>query len=339
MYSFVHIGFANSICSDFSPPLLPCFLSTRPTDTLRRIVGVYASAPALVFFNLIFVWAVYIFIVRQAIPYFISIVFNIEVTLLILGVCSILSSDPGLVTHGSSDANKLIETKAFGVEAHNEGSALLKRVRYCKSCKAYIKGFDHHCPAFGNCIGQNNYVLFMILLAGFLTTEASYIVCLSQFSRGSQILGGTWFETDLAGSLVVSTMLFSLLQVIWQGVFFTWHLYCICFNIRTDEWERIGTEYSALYPVDKLEEIPRVSICHSIPTSLGDATHANLFYKSSSGIIFLEFLERMWPLARNLNGLDLGLLFLLENGHSKHTNLHAGFHLIHLCFLRQPEPP
>ncbi|XP_034920964.1 uncharacterized protein [Populus alba] len=180
----------------------------------RRIVGVYASAPALVFFNLIFVWAVYIFIVRQAIPYFISIVFNIEVTLLILGVCSILSSDPGLVTHGSSDANKLIETKAFGVEAHNEGSALLKRVRYCKSCKAYIKGFDHHCPAFGNCIGQNNYVLFMILLAGFLTTEASYIVCLSQFSRGSQILGGTWFE----------------------GVFFTWHLYCICFNIRTDEW-------------------------------------------------------------------------------------------------------
>eukprot|EP00258_Populus_trichocarpa_P047902 XP_024463921.1 palmitoyltransferase Hip14 isoform X2 [Populus trichocarpa] len=180
----------------------------------RRIVGVYASAPALVFFNLIFIWAVYIFIVRQAIPYFISIVFNIEVTLLILGVCSILSSDPGLVTHGSSDANKLIETKAFGVEAHNEGSALLKRVRYCKSCKAYIKGFDHHCPAFGNCIGQNNYVLFMILLAGFLTTEASYIVCSSQFSRGSQILGGTWFE----------------------GVFFTWHLYCICFNIRTDEW-------------------------------------------------------------------------------------------------------
>ncbi|KAJ6384985.1 hypothetical protein OIU77_028231 [Salix suchowensis] len=202
----------------------------------RRIVGVYTSAPALVLFNLIFIWAVYIFIVRQAIPYFINIVFNIEVTLLFLGVCSILSSDPGLVTHGSSDANKLIETEVFGVEAHYESSALLKRVRYCKSCKAYIKGFDHHCPAFGNCIGQNNYVLFMILLVGFLTTEASYIVCSSQFSRGSQILDGTWFETDLAGSLVVSTMLFSLLQVIWQVVFFTWHLYCICFNIRTDEW-------------------------------------------------------------------------------------------------------
>ncbi|KAG5238197.1 palmitoyltransferase [Salix suchowensis] len=221
----------------------------------RRIVGVYTSAPALVLFNLIFIWAVYIFIVRQGCfslsilcivsplifvrdrgRNFLSEVFSGH---LIIKLClnhSILSSDPGLVTHGSSDANKLIETEVFGVEAHYESSALLKRVRYCKSCKAYIKGFDHHCPAFGNCIGQNNYVLFMILLVGFLTTEASYIVCSSQFSRGSQILDGTWFETDLAGSLVVSTMLFSLLQVIWQVVFFTWHLYCICFNIRTDEW-------------------------------------------------------------------------------------------------------
>jgi hypothetical protein len=35
------------------------------------------------------------------------------------------------------------------------------RVRYCKSCKAYIKGFDHHCPAFGNCIG-NSYLIHAI---------------------------------------------------------------------------------------------------------------------------------------------------------------------------------
>ncbi|KAH8499214.1 hypothetical protein H0E87_017934 [Populus deltoides] len=143
---------------------------------------------------------------------------------------------PGQFMLVSSSIHALLLLCNGMVPSLSQGSALLKRVRYCKSCKAYIKGFDHHCPAFGNCIGQNNYVLFMILLAGFLTTEASYIFCSSQFSRGSQILGGTLFETDLAGSLVVSTLLFSLLQVIWQGVFFTWHLYCICFNIRTDEW-------------------------------------------------------------------------------------------------------
>lgn len=30
---------------------------------------------------------------------------------------------------------------------------VFSRVRYCNSCKASVRGFDHHCPAFGNCIG------------------------------------------------------------------------------------------------------------------------------------------------------------------------------------------
>ncbi|KAK9940477.1 hypothetical protein M0R45_017136 [Rubus argutus] len=29
------------------------------------------------------------------------------------------------------------------------------RLRYCKTCKAYVKALDHHCPAFGTFIGQN----------------------------------------------------------------------------------------------------------------------------------------------------------------------------------------
>ncbi|KAL6532610.1 hypothetical protein OROHE_014032 [Orobanche hederae] len=36
--------------------------------------------------------------------------------------------------------------------------------------------------------------------------------------------------------LVSSTMLFCLVQVLWQVVFITWHVYCACFNIKTDEW-------------------------------------------------------------------------------------------------------
>ncbi|KAJ9189144.1 hypothetical protein P3X46_000474 [Hevea brasiliensis] len=196
----------------------------------RRLLGVFASAPAFVFCNIFFVWAVYFVIVRQAIPFFIDAVFNGEVAMLFIGVCSILSSDPGLVT------SQLDEIKAFEVEAQNESSSLLKRVRYCKLCKAYVKGFDHHCPAFGNCIGQNNHVLFMVLLLGFLSTEASYVMCSFQFIRDTQILGGNRFEIGLAGSLAISTLLFTLLQVLWQGVFMAWHIYCMCFNIRTDEW-------------------------------------------------------------------------------------------------------
>ncbi|KAB1225308.1 Palmitoyltransferase AKR1 [Morella rubra] len=100
------------------------------------------------------------------------------------------------------------------VQADSWGSDLGRRVRYCRSCKRYVKGFDHHCPAFGNCIGQNNHALFMVLLAGFLATEALYIVCSYQFAAKSQIIDRATLEV----------------------VFMTWHMHCICLNIRTEEW-------------------------------------------------------------------------------------------------------
>ncbi|XP_015583497.2 palmitoyltransferase ZDHHC17 isoform X1 [Ricinus communis] len=202
----------------------------------RRLLGVHASAPAFVFLNLLFIWSVYFCVVRPAVPFFMDAIFSGEVVMLFIGVCSILSSNPGFVTHLTSHSDNLIEVGTLEIEADNEDPLLLKRVRYCKSCKAYVKGFDHHCPAFGNCIGQSNHALFMVLLLGFLSTEASYIMCSLQFVRGSQIEPVTRFELGLRGTLVTGTMLFTLLQVLWQGIFMAWHIYCICFNIRTDEW-------------------------------------------------------------------------------------------------------
>ncbi|XP_020532640.1 probable protein S-acyltransferase 15 isoform X4 [Jatropha curcas] len=224
-------------CFSTSPLLLQLALSVLVFGRwFRLILGVYASAPAFVFFNILFVWGLYWVVIRRAIPHLISAVFSGEVVMLFIGLCSILSSDPGFVSYGSSYSDNCDEMKALEVEARNEDSFQLKRVRYCKICKAYIKGFDHHCPAFGNCIGQNNHILFMVLLLGFLSTEASYILCSFQFARDSHIFDGTRFENGLGGSLVISTMLFTLLQVLWQAVFMAWHIYCICFNIRTDEW-------------------------------------------------------------------------------------------------------
>ncbi|XP_058000537.1 uncharacterized protein LOC110654461 isoform X6 [Hevea brasiliensis] len=181
----------------------------------RRLLGVFASAPAFVFCNIFFVWAVYFVIVRQAIPFFIDAVFNGEVAMLFIGVCSILSSDPGLVT------SQLDEIKAFEVEAQNEvSSSLLKRVRYCKLCKAYVKGFDHHCPAFGNCI----------------------------VIRDTQILGGNRFEIGLAGSLAISTLLFTLLQVLWQ---INWKKYSEFQVIIQSQPGRGFTEMRFTNPYDK----------------------------------------------------------------------------------------
>ncbi|XP_059430457.1 probable protein S-acyltransferase 15 isoform X3 [Corylus avellana] len=258
------------LLSQFAVSLVPRFFSASPLliqvalsalvllvvvgfgRWCRRLVGFYASAPAFVFFNVLFVWAVYFVVLRRAVSCVMDIVFSGEVTMLIIGLCSIIASNPGLVTCGSSCANELVESLVAEVEAHNEvvetsasglchesltkGSVLGRRIKYCRSCKAYIEGFDHHCPAFGNCIGQNNHALFMVLLAGFLATEASYVVCSSQFAAKAQIIDRTTLETSLSGNLAISTMLFAILQLVWQVVFMAWHIYCICFNIRTDEW-------------------------------------------------------------------------------------------------------
>ncbi|KAK9922792.1 hypothetical protein M0R45_031239 [Rubus argutus] len=132
--------------------------------------------------------------------------FQLGVVFLFIGFYSIMTSDPSIVTNRSASSTQPMEISI------SHGSGLGMRVRYFKSCKAYGKGLDHHCPAFGNCIGQKNHPLFLILLFGFISTETSYLVC---------------------SSLSVSTILFTILQLV---VFVIWHIYCVCVNSRTDEW-------------------------------------------------------------------------------------------------------
>ena len=86
---------------------------------------------------------------------------------------------------------------------------MLSRVRQCNWCKANVRGYDHHCPVFGTCIGiifhvplvntvaflvawllsirivilsmyfagQKNHRLFMALLTGFVVAESTYTMC------------------------------------------------------------------------------------------------------------------------------------------------------------------
>ncbi|GJW52427.1 probable palmitoyltransferase ZDHHC12 isoform X1 [Tanacetum coccineum] len=155
-----------------------------------------------------------------------------------LGYYLILSGDPGFVKSGpltNNEANlegsELPSSDICEGSPNAESSLLLQRVRYCKHCDAHVNGFDHHCPAFGNCIGRNNHLLFMVLLTGFIIAEACYIVGASQIATSRTNDSSGWTET-----LATSTMIFSLLQVLWQAVFLGWHIYCVCFNIKTDEW-------------------------------------------------------------------------------------------------------
>ncbi|CAN6284749.1 unnamed protein product [Urochloa humidicola] len=202
----------------------------------RRFIGVAASAPLFVLFNILLLWGVYVFVIRRDTSSLLDMLINAECALLLWGLYRILSGDPGIV---ACDSPYLEEAgcKDF-VEAiyPSEKLPMLSRVRQCNWCKANIRGYDHHCPAFGTCIGQKNHRLFMALLTGFVVAESTYTMCSTKYITRCINSGTLRSENPVSLNLVISTMLFSILQVAWQIVFLMWHIYCICFNIKTDEW-------------------------------------------------------------------------------------------------------
>jgi hypothetical protein len=44
---------------------------------------------------------------------------------------------------------------------------------HCPVCARCVKGYDHHCPWVGKCIGQNNLLLFKFFLC---TMSSAFIV-------------------------------------------------------------------------------------------------------------------------------------------------------------------
>ncbi|CAL5352980.1 unnamed protein product [Camellia sinensis] len=252
------ISFVSSSLTQLSLFLLPSFFPSFSLLSLsavalwgvtgvgrccKRLVAVEASAPAFVFFDIKFIWGVFIGMFRQAHPavlkhsrHPLSAYNGILMTLYSTqsSLCSILTTDPGYVTNESSHHNQLVESPVSVFEAHSEELVPSTRdipyefvaeevSQICRHCKAYVKGFNHHCPAFGNCIGQKNRVLFIILLVGFVFTEASYVACSSQSTSSSR-------------NLAICTMLFSLLQVLWNMLVNVYRGCSCCFNIKTDEW-------------------------------------------------------------------------------------------------------
>ncbi|CAM8949479.1 unnamed protein product [Rhodiola kirilowii] len=205
----------------------------------KRLLGMKASAPASVILHLMFVWGVYMGVTREAVSLLMDVVLNLELALIIFWMWRIMRSDPGWVAHDSISLRNLeSETYAATIIVKGEFEDIVesRRIRHCKSCKAYVRGYDHHCPAFGNCIGQKNHLLFLVLLIGFITAEGSYAACCYQYIITTPIKEKIGIEMGLSGRLAISTMTFCLFQVIWQVLFLAWHMYCICNNIKTDEW-------------------------------------------------------------------------------------------------------
>ncbi|KAL8129906.1 LOW QUALITY PROTEIN: hypothetical protein V2J09_019061 [Rumex salicifolius] len=336
----------------------------------KRLLNLRASAPALVFLNVLFIWLVYFAVLRQAISPSRSILFSGSLVLLVFGIVRILGSDPGLVRHNNFDSDDIVhfpnsysanheefQVPSLSHDNSNEGAPALedmnmldeqikenaggiplesylldinasfsmRRVRYCKICKGYVRGFDHHCPAFGNCIGERNYVLFMGLLIGFIAVEGLYILSTFEFARKFKMQRLNRSEVINCVNLAVSTMFFCLLQVLWQVVFLAWHIYCICSNIRTDEWINWRK-----YPEFQLMDHPSSAVVFTNPYDKGILGNVKDFVADS----MLQHAQ-----GRITFRLLLLLLLHLRNSHSKHSILHRSLNFLQLAILRQPEPP
>ncbi|KAI4993913.1 hypothetical protein ZWY2020_008226 [Hordeum vulgare] len=202
----------------------------------RRFIGVAASAPLFVLFNVLFLWGVYVFVIRRDTSSLLDMLINAECALLLWGLYRILSGDPGIVAYESSFLEEAGCKDFVDAICSSEKYPSLSRVRNCNCCKANVRGYDHHCPAFGNCIGQKNHRLFMALLTGFVVAESTYTMCSTKYITRCITSGTLRTENHFSLNMVIGTMLFSVLQVLWQVVFLIWHVYGICFNIRTDEW-------------------------------------------------------------------------------------------------------
>ncbi|XP_026427287.1 uncharacterized protein LOC113323218 isoform X5 [Papaver somniferum] len=90
----------------------------------KRLLKIYASAPAFVFFNIFFMWIVHNLVIRTSVSLVTTIVLNAECALLLFGFHSILYSDPGWVINEDSTSDQLLETEVIGTAYLEEEEVL-----------------------------------------------------------------------------------------------------------------------------------------------------------------------------------------------------------------------
>ncbi|KAG6436206.1 hypothetical protein SASPL_101091 [Salvia splendens] len=91
--------------------------------------------------------------------------------------------------------------------------------------------FDHHCPAFENCIVNE---IMLVLIIGFVIFETSFVLCASLSYYIQKF--GCWYSIILLylSALAGNPPLLGCASTV--VVFIMWHVYCACFNIKTDGW-------------------------------------------------------------------------------------------------------
>ena len=71
---------------------------------------------------------------------------------------------PGRINKETVEFMKLLETYDATALCPDCEIIRTKRSRHCFKCGFCVERFDHHCPWLHNCIGLNNYKIYMVYL-------------------------------------------------------------------------------------------------------------------------------------------------------------------------------
>ncbi|GAB2210224.1 hypothetical protein Droror1_Dr00015484 [Drosera rotundifolia] len=129
---------------------------------------------------------------------------------------SIMSSDPGFVKVALSNADNTMELDSSAIGLCSTQTSMERRVRFCKTCDAFVRGYVHHCPAFGNCIAAGLIIIDLVI--NNLGIQQCFLVVVCTI-----LLGRAWLcllcKPFLAGTydlhLVRSCIVFFSYLLIW----------------------------------------------------------------------------------------------------------------------------
>ena len=111
----------------------------------------------------------------------------VAIGVIVIGGCLLFFSaaaacNPGLELH-KADAEVNADNRAFCLvcEVVRQPGTM-----HCPDCDVCVKGFDHHCPWTGKCIGTGNLPYFYGFLMGVLGSILYIVICATMKSAISQ---------------------------------------------------------------------------------------------------------------------------------------------------------
>ena len=137
---------------------------------------------------------------------------------------------------------------------------------HCKICKKCIHRMDHHCPWINNCVGQENYRYFFLLLLYIWIGTGFIILCSVYFRSFLRVSNDESFTHNILNISFSSSILsqkqvdnhdrrnymltFCVSMNITIGIFLVFHLYLILTGLTTLEFKK---KYSIFKKNKKLQ--------------------------------------------------------------------------------------